>query len=160
MHERLTDLFRRREIDKRYWAMVKGVPEPRQGIVNIPLAEVELGDGRHRMTGKWMIYEFHLSLDCNCKVSAQTAIVQLGGQYHHTSHAADFPTQIRNDQVVKFEFSHSDARLPRLQNHIEQGARSEEGEEGRAAARRHRVPRPHREQIRSLARRVQARHGV
>ena len=56
MHERLTDLFRRREIDKRYWAMVKGVPEPRQGIVNIPLAEVELGDGRHRMTGKWMIY--------------------------------------------------------------------------------------------------------
>ena len=56
MHERLTDLFRRREIDKRYWAMVKGVPEPRQGIVNIPLAEVELGDGRHRMTGKRMIY--------------------------------------------------------------------------------------------------------
>ena len=56
MHERLTDLFRRREIDKRYWAMVKGVPEPRQGIVNIPLAEIELRDGRHRMTGKWMIY--------------------------------------------------------------------------------------------------------
>ena len=51
MHERLTDLFRRREIDKRYWAIVKGVPEPRQGIVNMPLADVELGDGRHRMTG-------------------------------------------------------------------------------------------------------------
>ena len=51
MHERLTALFRRREIDKRYWAVVKGVPEPRQGIVNMPLAEVELGDGRHRMTG-------------------------------------------------------------------------------------------------------------
>ena len=52
MHQRLTDLFRRREIDKRYWAVVKGVPEPRQGIVNMPLAEVELGDGRHRITGR------------------------------------------------------------------------------------------------------------
>ena len=51
MHQRLTELFRRREIDKRYWAVVKGVPEPRQGIVNMPLAEVELGDGRHRITG-------------------------------------------------------------------------------------------------------------
>ena len=51
MHERLTALFRRREIDKRYWAVVKGVPEPRHGIVSMPLAEVELGDGRHRMTG-------------------------------------------------------------------------------------------------------------
>ena len=53
MHERLTGLFRRREMDKRYWAIVKGVPEPRQGIINMPLAEVELSDGRHRMTGRW-----------------------------------------------------------------------------------------------------------
>ena len=50
----MTDLFRRREIDKRYWAVVKGVPEPRQGIVNMPLAEVELGDGRHRITGMFL----------------------------------------------------------------------------------------------------------
>ena len=54
MHERLTDLFRRREIDKRYWAMVKGVPEPRQGIVNIPLAELQF-------RGNWedIRYECH-----------------------------------------------------------------------------------------------------
>ena len=51
MHLKLVDLFKRRAVDKRYWVIVKGVPEPSQGILNIPLAEVELKDGRHRMTG-------------------------------------------------------------------------------------------------------------
>ena len=64
MQERLKELFKRREMDKRYWAIVKGTPEPRQGIVNMPLAEVELGDGRHRMTGMFKIV--------HCGVSTQS----------------------------------------------------------------------------------------
>ena len=61
MQDRLKELFKRREMDKRYWAIVKGTPEPMQGIVNMPLAEVELGDGRHRMTGMLNIAHFWAS---------------------------------------------------------------------------------------------------
>jgi 23S rRNA-/tRNA-specific pseudouridylate synthase len=50
MHKTLVDLFRQRKIDKRYWAIVRGVPEPRQGIINIPLSEMTMADGRYRLT--------------------------------------------------------------------------------------------------------------
>ena len=33
MHKTLCDLFRRRRIDKRYWTIVRGIPEPSKGIV-------------------------------------------------------------------------------------------------------------------------------
>ena len=46
MRTRLVELFRRRMIDKRYWAIVRGVPEPQEGIVDMPLAEAKLPDGR------------------------------------------------------------------------------------------------------------------
>ncbi len=49
-HDQLTELFRTRKIDKRYWTLVCSVPEPKQGIINIPLSETELKGGRYRMT--------------------------------------------------------------------------------------------------------------
>ncbi|KAK7462103.1 hypothetical protein BaRGS_00038475 [Batillaria attramentaria] len=35
---RLLGMFRRREVKKKYWAVTKGVPQPLEGIVDIPLA--------------------------------------------------------------------------------------------------------------------------
>eukprot|EP00095_Tigriopus_kingsejongensis_P010741 maker-scaffold277_size226016-snap-gene-0.20 protein:Tk10741 transcript:maker-scaffold277_size226016-snap-gene-0.20-mRNA-1 annotation:"rna pseudouridylate synthase domain-containing protein 4-like" len=49
MASTLKDLFRRRLIDKRYWAIVRGEPKPSGGIINIPMAETQL-NGRFRMT--------------------------------------------------------------------------------------------------------------
>lgn len=49
MQTTLTDLFRQRKIDKRYWAIAKGEAEPSEGIINIPLAETRLNE-RFRMT--------------------------------------------------------------------------------------------------------------
>ncbi|TRY70793.1 hypothetical protein TCAL_04816 [Tigriopus californicus] len=49
MQSTLTDLFRQRKIDKRYWAIAKGMAEPSEGIINIPLGEACL-DKRFRMT--------------------------------------------------------------------------------------------------------------
>ncbi len=80
MRVKLIRLFKRRMIDKRYWAIVRGVPRPSQGevrpgrgmqyngivmlggplrffrqppssgIIDIPMSEGRLPDGRYRMT--------------------------------------------------------------------------------------------------------------
>lgn len=49
MHLTLVDLFRRRLIEKRYWAILNGTPTPSEGIIDIPLTETQL-DGRYRIT--------------------------------------------------------------------------------------------------------------
>ncbi len=50
MRRRLVSLLRQRKIDKRYWAVARGIPEPEKGIIDIPLSEARLPDGRSRMT--------------------------------------------------------------------------------------------------------------
>ena len=49
MHHKLTNLFRQRKIEKRYWAILNGTPDVEQAIIDIPLGSIEL-KGRHRLT--------------------------------------------------------------------------------------------------------------
>jgi 23S rRNA-/tRNA-specific pseudouridylate synthase len=49
-HQTLVDLFRRRRIQKFYWAILNGTPTPAEGIINIPLTDAKLNGGRFRMT--------------------------------------------------------------------------------------------------------------
>ena len=49
MHNKLTNLFRERKIEKRYWAILNGTPDPEEAIIDIPLGEVNL-NGRIRQT--------------------------------------------------------------------------------------------------------------
>ena len=48
-HEYLTNLFRKRQIQKTYWTIVNGTPQPSGGIINMPLCESKFGD-KFRMT--------------------------------------------------------------------------------------------------------------
>ena len=48
-HNLLTNLFRKRKILKRYWAILNGTPNIDDGIIDIPLGSIEL-KGRHRLT--------------------------------------------------------------------------------------------------------------
>ena len=48
-HEYLTNLFRKRQLQKTYWTIVNGTPEPSEGVINIPLCESKFGD-KFRMT--------------------------------------------------------------------------------------------------------------
>ncbi|XP_072163711.1 pseudouridylate synthase RPUSD4, mitochondrial-like [Diadema setosum] len=47
----LHELFRKREIIKRYWVITVGVPSPREGILDMPMKEQEVA-GKHRMVVK------------------------------------------------------------------------------------------------------------
>ena len=49
MHNKLTNLFRERKIEKRYWAILNGTPDPEEAIIDIPLGTINL-DGRMRQT--------------------------------------------------------------------------------------------------------------
>lgn len=51
MHKHLTNLFREKKMEKVYWAITNGIPEPTSGIVDIPIGPCEIKN-RHRM----MIY--------------------------------------------------------------------------------------------------------
>lgn len=48
-HLYLTEKFRKREIQKSYWTIVNGTPQPSEGRINIPLCEAMVGD-RFRIT--------------------------------------------------------------------------------------------------------------
>ena len=48
-HNLLTNLFRQRKIQKRYWAVLNGTPDIDHGIIDIPLGNIVL-KGRHRLT--------------------------------------------------------------------------------------------------------------
>ncbi|XP_050409455.1 uncharacterized protein LOC126824300 [Patella vulgata] len=52
MASELKGYFIRREVIKKYWAITKGVPKLPEGIINIPMAEVDMGKGIHRMALK------------------------------------------------------------------------------------------------------------
>ncbi|KAK6184458.1 hypothetical protein SNE40_006926 [Patella caerulea] len=52
MASELKGYFIRREVIKKYWAITKGVPQLPEGIINIPMAEVDMGKGIHRMALK------------------------------------------------------------------------------------------------------------
>ncbi|CAB4069458.1 RPUSD4 [Lepeophtheirus salmonis] len=41
-HSRLTNYFRQRKITKIYWAITNGVPEPSEGIIDIPIREEKI----------------------------------------------------------------------------------------------------------------------
>ncbi len=49
-HDKLTKLFRERQVHKTYWAILNGTPDPSSGVINIPLGNTVLQDGRHRVT--------------------------------------------------------------------------------------------------------------
>ncbi|KAK4315860.1 hypothetical protein Pmani_012942 [Petrolisthes manimaculis] len=51
MADTLKMMFKNREMTKKYWAIVKGTPNPTQGIIDIPIAE-GLIDSRRRMVLK------------------------------------------------------------------------------------------------------------
>jgi 23S rRNA pseudouridine955/2504/2580 synthase len=42
--------FRNSAVEKQYWALVMGVPSPRQGVIDLPLAK-KGGPGREKMVG-------------------------------------------------------------------------------------------------------------
>ncbi|KAK2166706.1 hypothetical protein NP493_1293g01033 [Ridgeia piscesae] len=41
-------MFKKREVVKRYWVITKGVPNPLEGVIDIPMAEAEV-EGKYRM---------------------------------------------------------------------------------------------------------------
>ncbi|WDI31016.1 RluA family pseudouridine synthase [Hyphococcus flavus] len=45
--QRLSDMFKGRDIEKTYWALVNGMPRPREGTIDLPIAKrmVRIGDG-------------------------------------------------------------------------------------------------------------------
>lgn len=45
---RLHQMFKKREVVKRYWVITKGVPDPTQGVIDIPMMEAEV-QGKYRM---------------------------------------------------------------------------------------------------------------
>lgn len=45
----LTESFKKKQIQKRYLALVMGVPHPRQGDINLPLAKGDVGAGKEKM---------------------------------------------------------------------------------------------------------------
>lgn len=47
--EFLLGMFKKRQVVKRYWVITKSVPNPQQGIIDIPMAEDMVGD-RYRMS--------------------------------------------------------------------------------------------------------------
>ena len=49
MHNKLTNLFRERKIEKRYWAILNGTPDTEEAIIDIPLGTINL-NGRTRQT--------------------------------------------------------------------------------------------------------------
>ena len=49
MHKYLTELFRTRKIEKSYWTIVNGTPNPKEAVINIPMIEAN-SNGRFRMT--------------------------------------------------------------------------------------------------------------
>ena len=48
-HNLLTNLFRQRKIQKRYWAILNGTPDVDHGIIDIPIGNIVI-KGRHRLT--------------------------------------------------------------------------------------------------------------
>ena len=46
---RLTAYFKKKTIHKRYLAMVMGVPIPREGTIDLPLAKGDVGNGKEKM---------------------------------------------------------------------------------------------------------------
>ncbi|XP_014670729.1 PREDICTED: uncharacterized protein LOC106811571 [Priapulus caudatus] len=51
MAHRVQEMFKTKDIIKKYWAITIRVPDPREGIINIPMAEGTV-DGKFRMTLK------------------------------------------------------------------------------------------------------------
>ena len=49
MHKHLAELFKTRKIEKTYWTIVNGTPQPVEAMINIPICETKV-DGRYRMT--------------------------------------------------------------------------------------------------------------
>ena len=49
MHKHLAQLFMKRKIDKTYWAICNGTPNPPEAVIDIPICEAKL-NGRYRMT--------------------------------------------------------------------------------------------------------------
>jgi 23S rRNA pseudouridine955/2504/2580 synthase len=43
--QKLTDAFKRREVEKTYWALVAGAPRPREGTIDLPIAKQTTGVG-------------------------------------------------------------------------------------------------------------------
>ncbi len=48
-HSFLVEKFRRRQIQKTYWAIVNGTPQPGEGVIKIPLGEAKV-NGRFKIT--------------------------------------------------------------------------------------------------------------
>ena len=48
MARHLHRMFIRHEVVKKYWVVTVGVPDPKDGVIDIPMAEVDVG-GFHRM---------------------------------------------------------------------------------------------------------------
>lgn len=47
--QRLGDAFKKHSVEKTYWALTAGVPRPRQGTINLPVAKNTDGKGREKM---------------------------------------------------------------------------------------------------------------
>lgn len=46
---KLHEMFKRRKVLKKYWVLTKGIPNPAQGVIDIPMGETEVGS-YYRMT--------------------------------------------------------------------------------------------------------------
>ena len=41
-HHRLRDMFKKRQVVKKYWVITKEVPNPTEGVIDIPMVETKV----------------------------------------------------------------------------------------------------------------------
>ena len=95
--------FRRREVRKTYWALVAGVPRPRSGIVDRPLARTSGRDGRERMavrdgTGKSAVTGYRVLQAAGRRVAWLELDPRTGRTHQLRVHCAEMGTPILGDR--------------------------------------------------------------
>ncbi|ESP00978.1 hypothetical protein LOTGIDRAFT_140139 [Lottia gigantea] len=86
--EELREYFVKRKVVKKYWVITKGIPDPLEGVIKIPITEGSLPNGIHRMILKPEYNKKYWEVMKKRNVEeAQDAITQYKVFKHHQSAA-------------------------------------------------------------------------
>ena len=112
--QRLGDAFKMHAVDKTYWALTAGVPRPRQGTINLPIAKraESQDDGREKMSpahggGAKEAITYYQTLDEAGRNIAFLAMQPVTGRTHQLRvHAAAIECPIVGDGKYGGEAAH------------------------------------------------------
>ncbi len=118
----LAKAFRGRDAEKTYWALVAGVPSPRQGRVDLSLARGG-GPGRERMhieedRGRWAITDYAIADTAGNRISWLVLKPHSGRTHQLRVHCAEIGTPIVGDRKYGNEASRIDGLSSRPLLHL------------------------------------------